>query len=318
MSIFERLQDFFTLEQQPTNQRIVDGQVMLKSRSKNQSSAPAHGPRSAANNPAKKEILTFNALINHPDFDKNSLQQGNIPLGVDKKTGKLFQSTHQKMTTVVVSGRRNYGKSSIVKENALLGLHLKKAGFNCKNVLCDPHHNLPDATGTFFKPILHQFDETFLGMESLERGCHLELFKDLKAQMQDYQKSGFDESAPWWLIYVDEADLFFKAKNGKQTYQCIEHLVNLRKGRIFFLLSFADTTKSGAGGHGTSLVAAGSTVFCVNYDAARARRVLGDDGRKAFNLPVGFAVVKIPDEKASVCQIPLVTEKDLTPFKKKR
>ncbi len=311
MNIFERLQDFFSLEQPPTNQRIIDGQVTVKS--KNQ----RNGPRTAAYRPAKKDILTFNALINHPDFDKNSLKQGNMALGIDKRTDKIKQSTHKSMTTGIIAGRRNYGKSMILKNHILLALHAKQAGLNCNVIFCDPHHNLPDACGTFFKPILDQFDMTFLGMESLERGYHLKLFKDLKAQMQSYQQTGFDQSAPWWLIYVDEADLFFKAKNGKQTYQFIEHLVNLRKGRIFFLLSFADTTKSGAGGHGTSLVAAGSTVFCVNYDATRARRILGDDGRKAFNLPVGQAVVKIPDEKASVCHIPLVTEQDLKPFMKK-
>ena len=123
------------------------------------------------------------------------------------------------------------------------------------------------------------------------------------------------------LFFVDEADLFFQAGgNGKITYTFIRDLVNLRKARIFFLLSFADTTKQGSGGHGTGLVAAGSTAFCVPYDADRARRILPkDDAHKAPKLSVGEAIIKIPDEKrVSICQMPLVSEKDLTPFKKKR
>ncbi len=294
--------------------RIVDGRVIYP----DQESAPIQQPAILTPSPRKviassaNEILTLDELLHH-----KNLQKGYIPIGLTRKSNELVQSTLKKMTTGVIAGRRNFGKSSILKSLSLCCLHARKKGLRAKLYLFDPHHNLPDSTGLFFKPILHQFDECFLGMESLERGRHLELFSDIKASVQEFQEGGFDENAPWHIFFIDEADLFFKNKKfGKDTYRLIEHLINLRKGRLFFLLSFADTTKAGSGDIGTSLVAAGTSVFCVNYDLARARVVLQgpNEARKALNLPVGYAAVKIPDQKVQVCRMPYVTEKDLIQF----
>lgn len=254
------------------------------------------------------------------DYEKAILNESGHTIYVDvsRKDGSLVQSSWKRMTTGVIAGRRNFGKSSILKSLVMIALHARKQGLKCKIHLFDPHHNLPDATGTFFKPILNQFDQCYLGLESLKDGKHLTLFRELLEMVQNFQEEGFDESAPWHFMFMDEADLFMQDKEyGKATYNAIRDLVNLRKGRIFFLMSFADTTKAGSGNIGTGLVAAGTSVFCVNYDIDRAKRILQGQGeaQRALNLPIGFAVVKIPDERrVTVCRMPYVTETDLQPF----
>ena len=313
MNFFRRVFEYFKdpSERSHDEIQIVDGKIISASPLVPEEEILLSSPTTKKKT-SPDQILTLNALLHH-----NDLKKGYIPIGLSKKTGELMQSTWKKMTTGIICGRRNFGKSSILKALALIALHAKKRGEHYQLYLFDPHHNLPDATGTFFKPILHYFDDCFLGMESLEQGKHLALFRDLKAQVQDFQEEGFDERTPWRFIFIDEADLLFKAKkHGKENYYYVEHLINLRKGRIFFLLSFADTTKAGSGDIGTSLVAAGTTVFCVNYDIIRARVVLQgpNEAQKAVNLPVGYAAIKIPDSKVQVCRMPYITEADLAPF----
>lgn len=265
--------------------------------------------------------LLLPELYAHPDC--KPLKEGWVPIGL-LKNGGLAQSTWQGMTTGVTTGLRNFGKSGILKALTLHALRAKQQGFNCRVMLGDPHHNLPDASGTFFKPVLHQFDQTFLGMDIVTEGAYMPFLEHLNSRVEQMQRQGFDESAPWYIIIIDEADLFFKAKKwGKRAYEIVEKLINLRKARIFFLFSFADVTKSGSGGHGTGIVAAGSTVFCVRYNVNKARSVLQGPGeaQKTVSLPLGYAAVKIParnpgeEAKVQICKMPLVKESDLDPFR---
>lgn len=297
--------------------QIVDGRIITPSQQEKEPEEIDLTPTQHIVKPTDTlDTLTLDSLLTRKDL--KPLKKGFVPIGISRKDGSLIQSSWQKMTTGVIAGRRNHGKSSILKAMILFALHARKQGLKCKVYLFDPHHNLPDATGTFFKPILDQFDQCYLGLESLKDGKHLTLFAELLNMVQSYQEDGFDEKAPWHFVFIDEADLFFQDKeNGKETYNMIRDLVNLRKGRIFFLMSFADTTKAGSGNIGTSLIAAGTSVFCVSYDMDRAKRVLQGQGeaQRALNLPVGFAVIKIPDEKrVTVCRMPYVTERDLEPF----
>jgi len=313
MELFGQILSYFKPPNQTQGIQIVDGKILSP---ENQILLPdeiIELPSKSAHKP--NNLLTLDTLRTHKALQP--LKKGYVPIGLSRKTGDLIQSSWQRMTTGIIAGRRNHGKSSILKAMILLALHARRSGLKCKIYLFDPHHNLPDAIGTFFKPILDQFDGYFLGMESLKEGKHLVLFHQLLEHVQTFQEEGFDESAPWHFVFMDESDLFFQDKeHGKENYSLVRDLVNLRKGRIFFLLSFADTTKAGSGNIGTGLVAAGTTVFCVNYDLTRARLVLQGQGeaQRALNLPVGYAAVKIPDAKVQVCQMPYITEADLEPF----
>src|SRR4030042_2279025 len=285
MGIIRHLFSYF----QPTNisqeVQIIDGRIIT-------SSQPVEEEIDLTpyqQTPKPAVALTLNTLLPHKKLQ--SLKKGYVPIGISRKTDDLIQSSWQKMTTGVIAGRRNHGKSSILKAMILIALHARQKGLKCKIHLFDPHHNLPDSTGLFFKPLLNQFDSPFLGLESLKNGKHLTLFTELLDMVQSYQEDGFDDKAPWHFVFIDEADLFFQDKeNGKEKNKMNRELINLRKGRIFFLLSFADTTKAGSGNIGTSLIAAGTTVFCVNYDLTRARLVLQGQGeaQRALNLPVGY------------------------------
>lgn len=261
--------------------------------------------------------LTLAEVYAHPAC--LPLKDGAVPIGLTKN-GELIQSTWQGMTTAVVAGNRNFGKSNILKNFGLHALHARQQGFNCQIVLGDPHAGLPDSLEEFFRPILPQFDQTFLGIEIVEEGGYMPFFHGLKREIAQMQQQGFDETTPWKIILIDEADLFFKHKAyGKQAYDIIEYLINLRKARIFFLLSFADTTKKGSGSHGTGIVTAGSTVLCVRYTQARAKIILPErgDAQKTYSLPLGYAAVKIParqsgeESKLRICKIPKVTAEDL-------
>lgn len=322
MELLDRAKAYFSQTAAP-RWKVVDGEIVagpeadVAAPDKLDRLGQRPGIRRGAGAKTTPTILPFADLLHHPKFPKDGLIKGLVPVGLTKNSGDLLMSSWQRMTTGIVAGRRNHGKSGILKSFILYALHARKQGLNCQIWLFDPHHNLPDATGTFFKPILHQFDQAFLGMDSLRTGRHLEFLHGLLDYVQACQKTGFDDAAPWYFIFVDEADLLFQDEAyGKENYRLIRDLINLRKGRIFFMLSFADTTKSGSGGKGTGLVAAGTTVFVVNYDMTRARLVLQgtDEARKALNLPVGFAAVKIPDAKVQVCRMPLVSEADLQPF----
>lgn len=292
--------------------QIVDGKILAPQ----QREDPEEIDLTPYQSQKPTDVLTLDVLLTRKDL--KPLKKGFVPIGISRKDGTLIQSSWQKMTTGIIAGRRNHGKSSILKALIMIALHARRQGLKCKIHLFDPHHNLPDSTGLFFKPILDQFDSVFLGLESMKDGKHLTLFQELLDTVQNFQEEGFDEAAPWHIVAIDESDLFLQDKeHGKETYNAIRDLVNLRKGRIFFIMSFADTMKAGSGNIGTGLVAAGTSVFCVNYDIDRAKRVLQGQGeaQRALNLPVGFAVVKIPDEKrVTVCRMPYVTEADLEPF----
>lgn len=305
-------------KQKPANWKIENGQIVERPQDHYHRAQQQQLPtRKKRHDQSAFEVLPFAELLQYKDFPTDGLQHGLVPIGLKRRTNEFLSSSWERMTTGIIAGKRNFGKSTIIKAFLLYALHARANGLKCKINLFDPHHNLPDSLGLFCKPILHQFDQVFLGLKSLQEGRHLTLFGELLELVKGYQKDGFDQAAPWHFIFVDEADLFFQDKeHGKETYELIRDLINLRKGRIFFLLSFADTTKAGSGKVGTGIVTAGAAVFCVNYDMTRARIILQgtNEPQKAINLARGFAVCKLPDSKAFVCRMPLVTAADLTPF----
>lgn len=266
------------------------------------------------------EPLSLSELYAHPDI--KPLKDGWVPIG-PLKSGELLQTTWEGMTTGGITGFRNWGKSAILKAMTFHALHARAQGFNCQVVGIDPHHNLPGAFGTYFRPILGQFDQTFLGHDPLEDGSIIAYLKGLEAEARQAQRSGFSDDTPWRIIVIDEADVLLKSKYGGEAYRLIVSLINLRKARIFFLLSFADTTKEGSGGHGTGIVSASSTVLCVRYNVDKARRLLAGPGEaaKVANLRLGWAAVKVPprnpgeEARVQIVKMPLVTDKDLEPFK---
>lgn len=85
-----------------------------------------------------QEILTLSELLKH-----KNLKKGYVPIGLRKKDKILIQSTWKKMTTGVIAGRRNHGKSSILKAMILLALYARKKGLKCQIHFFDPLETPP-------------------------------------------------------------------------------------------------------------------------------------------------------------------------------
>lgn len=268
------------------------------------------------------EPLSLAELYAHPDC--KPLKDGWVPVGL-LKSGELVQATWEGMTTGGITGFRNWGKSTILKALTLHAFHARAQGFNCQIAGIDPHAGLPGALFTYFRPVLRQFDQAFAGHDPLDDGRVVAYLESLEAEARQAQRTGFRADTPWRIIVIDEADVLLSSRCGKDAYRVLVALINLRKFRLFVLLSWADTTKQGSGGHGTGLVSASSTVFCTRYNVDKARRMLSGPGEaaKVANLRLSWAAVKIPprapgeESKLQIVKMPLVTPLDLEPFQER-